>query len=397
MTMTVQTTARNATLADLAELLTEQNGRKVDIVAPASKIRSLGGNFVIEGTESILSAEGVTQTDGTYRPTTVCDEGVASKLGIPLAYVRKLREERPDLYDANVNGWLRGARMPERLSIEGERAWRDSHPADPRSFMVRCFRGDGDGPGVARAFLSDSYKVIDNLDALTAALAGVRQAGANISVTGCDLTDRRMYVRIEAPEVTALAPTLLENYRSPFSGQSGRDLPVVSAGLVISNSETGGGAFTIVPRFVVKVCSNGMTITKDALRAVHLGGKMDEGVIQWSAETEQKQLDLITSKAKDAVATFLNVDYMERVIRSIEATAATPLTDSVKVIESVGSKLFTKEQTAGVLDHFIKGGDVSAGGVLHAVTSFAQTIDDADVASDLEANALRAMELAAAG
>lgn len=395
--MTVQTTARNATLADLAELLTEQNGRKVDIVAPASKIRSLGGNFVIEGTESILSAEGVTQTDGTYRPTTVCDEGVASKLGIPLAYVRKLREERPDLYDANVNGWLRGARMPERLSIEGERAWRDSHPADPRSFMVRCFRGDGDGPGVARAFLSDSYKVIDNLDALTAALAGVRQAGANISVTGCDLTDRRMYVRIEAPEVTALAPTLLENYRSPFSGQSGRDLPVVSAGLVISNSETGGGAFTIVPRFVVKVCSNGMTITKDALRAVHLGGKMDEGVIQWSAETEQKQLDLITSKAKDAVATFLNVDYMERVIRSIEATAATPLTDSVKVIESVGSKLFTKEQTAGVLDHFIKGGDVSAGGVLHAVTSFAQTIDDADVASDLEANALRAMELAAAG
>src|SRR2546429_494527 len=79
---------------------------------------------------------------------------------------------------------------------------------------------DIDGEGVCRAFLSDSYKVIDNLDVLTAALAGARETGKQIEIAGCDLTERRMSVRLVAPEVTVLAPRLLRNYRSPFTGQS---------------------------------------------------------------------------------------------------------------------------------------------------------------------------------
>ncbi len=38
---------------------------------------------------------------------------------------------------------------------------------------------------------------------------------------------------------------------------------------------------------------------------------------------------------------------------------------------------------------------MSAGGILHAVTSVAQTLDDADAAHDLEAAAIPAMHLAA--
>ena len=37
--------------------------------------------------------------------------------------------------------------------------------------------------GVARALLSDSYKVIDNLDALMATLDGIRQAGVEVPST----------------------------------------------------------------------------------------------------------------------------------------------------------------------------------------------------------------------
>ena len=392
----METTTRNATLADLAELLTEQQARKIDVVAPASKLRSKDGNLVIEGADPIIEDDGVTDPNGAYRPTSVCDEGVADKLGIPLVYVRKLRESRGDLYDTNVNGWLRGARRPEGLTIEAEREWRETHPADKRSFLIRTFRGD-DGPGIARAFLSDSYKVIDNLDALTAALDGIRQSGVEINVTGCDLTDRRMYVRVTAPAVQALAPALLERYRSPFSGAAGADNPTVFAGLVLSNSETGGGAFTIVPRLTVEVCSNGMTMTKDAVRAIHLGEKLDEGVIRWSEDTQKKNLELITAKARDAVATFLDVGYMTTVIRRLEETAGAPVSDAPAVIEAVSKKLaFSKEQTAGILDHFIKGADLTAGGVMHAVTSFAQTVVDADAAADLEASGVRAMELAAA-
>src|SRR6266567_4388660 len=166
-------TTRHASLADLAALLRDQQARKLDVVAP----------------------------------TAVCDDGLAEKLAIPAAYLRRLRAEHPALYDANVNGWLARA---------------------DKSYLVRCLRGDHGG-GVARAFLSSSFKMIDNLDVLMAALDGLRQAGVPAEIDGCDLNPRRMYVRVISPAVRALAPGLLRGYRSPFTGQPGAGNPVVFA------------------------------------------------------------------------------------------------------------------------------------------------------------------------
>lgn len=217
-------------------------------------------------------------------------------------------------------------------------------------------------------------------------------------ITSCDLTERNMYVRINAPEVLAYAPGLMRNYRSPFSGQSGADVPGVSAGLTIRNSETGGGAFHIVPRVTFLVCSNGATITKDALRAVHLGGKLDEGKIRWSEETSRKQLELITLKARDAVASFLDADFVARVLRDMEEAAGVPVGQPEKTIKQVSRVLLFNEETQqGILDHFIRGGDTTAGGVFHAMTAYAQVVEDAELAASLEDSAFRALELAAAG
>ncbi|MGH3068700.1 MAG: DUF932 domain-containing protein, partial [Streptosporangiaceae bacterium] len=128
--------ARHATLEDLAALLRDQQARKVDIVAPAASIRAHDARLVVDGTEPVLGPDGVTATTGSYAPTDVCDQGIADKLGIPAAYLRKMREQKPGLYDENVNGWLVG---------------------DDRRFLLRCLRGDN-GTGAARAFLSDGYK-----------------------------------------------------------------------------------------------------------------------------------------------------------------------------------------------------------------------------------------------
>jgi hypothetical protein len=335
---------------------------------------------------------GVTTEPGIFRPTAVFDEGVAEKLGIPLAYVRRMRTERPDLYDANVNGWIHGHTV-KRLSEPFDDVVAEP---DARSFLVRTFRGDDGGEGIARALLSDSYGgVADNFDALTAALDGIRKSGVEVSIDSCNLTERRMYVTISAPSVAALAPDLLRGYRSPYSGLSGDELPKVFAGFVVSNSETGNGAFSITPRLVVQVCSNGMQMTKDALRAIHLGSKLDTGVIRWSADTQQKNLELITSKARDAVATFLDVDYVRRCIEQMSEKASKPLADPEATIKIVAKRLtFTEAETKGVLDHFIRGGQVTAGGVLQAVTSYCQQIENADDAFDMEAKALTAMEYA---
>lgn len=358
-------------------MLRDQHSRKVDVVAPPSALRAEAGRLIIEGTEPVLTADGVDQTDGVYLPTATCDEGVSEKLGIDLRYLRKLRDRAIDLYDVNVNGWL-------------------TRCEPDRRFLIRCFRGP-DGSGIARALLSDGYKKIDHLDLLTATMAGIQQAGVPTKIQGCDLTERRMYVRIYSEAISALAPSLLAGYRSPFDGAEGADNPVVWGGIVITNSETGDGAAAITPRLVVQVCKNGYTITADSHRAVHLGGRLDEGVIDWSADTQQRQLDLITAKARDAVTRFLNPAYVQRIVRELERTAGTPVTRPQDTIQIVSQQLrFSEEQQDAILSHFIKGGDLTAGGVMHAVTSVAQTLPDADAAHELESRAIRVLQLAAA-
>jgi hypothetical protein len=246
------TDSRNLQLDQLAKLLTDQSTRRLDVIAGPGAIRAEHGQLVLDGTEPSIGPDGVTMSAGRYAVNDIATAGLADKLGIPFAYLRRLAVEHPDLYDANVNGWL--ARTDRR-------------------FLIRVLRNDAGG-GVARAVLSDRYNRIDNLDVLMSALDGVRQADPDAQVASCDLTDRRMYVKVHSPKIQVTAPRLLANYRSPFDGRPGSQLPVVSAGLAISNSETGCGAFAIVPWVRFEVCRNGLVLTSNALRRAHLGSRL---------------------------------------------------------------------------------------------------------------------------
>ncbi len=406
MTSPAILTTRNATLTDMVAILRSQRARRLDVVAPATAIHAHEGNLIISGTVQQMTAEGITSAAGGYRPTKVADEGIAAKLGINLAYLRRLREQRPDLWDANVNGWLHGNDLA-------------GYPPDDRAFLVRLFQAEGDGLGVARAVLSDSYKVIDNLDALMATLDGIRQAGTEVEFDGLDLTERRLYARVVAPQIRAYAPALLAGYRSPFGGQvyipgrtwtpeearaaaarEGRGYepgaePVLFAGFVITNSEVGDGAWSITPRIVAEICGNGLQITADVARAVHLGSRHEEGVVRYTADTLEKELALITARARDAVATFLSPQYLQAKVTDIERKAGAPVRHPEDTVRQVAKAAkFSDDMADAILAYFIRGGQLTAGGVMQAVTSVAQTLDDADTAHDLEAQALRVMDLA---
>lgn len=375
---TPATLVRNANLADLVTALRSQQPRKIDIVAPVAALSAVGGELVIAGADAQLTADGVTAVDGLYRPTLIADEGIAAKLDIPPGYLARMRALDVDLYDQNVNGWLRHANYASK------------------QYLVRGFTSE-DGPRIARAFLSDSYKAIDNLDVLMTVLEGIGQAGVEVNISQADLTDRRMYVKVTAPQVSALAPTLLKDYRSPFTGNRGADNPLVFAGFVISNSEVGQGAFQIVPMIEVQVCKNGMTIKKEAIRAQHLGGKLEAGEITWGDDTQAKNLELIGLKTRDAVKTILDAGWLERHVAAIEAKATVEVTKPEETIKTVVSKLrYTEAQSDDILRMFIKGGDITAGGVMQAVTASAQNQHDADVAAAMESDALEVLALAAA-
>lgn len=389
------TLARNASLEDLVAILRGQQPRRFDVVVPATAVRAERGNLVLAGTGVEITLDGVTSTDGTYVPTAVCDGGIADKLGIPPSYLTKMRNNRVDLYDANVNGWLHGVDLVVDDEEHPGFVRYESATPDPRRFLVRCFRNDDGSPGVARAFLSDSYKPIENLDVLMTTLEGIGSAGVPVEVTAANLTDRNMYVKIRSTEISALAPTLLRNYRSPFTGALGADNPVVFAGFVISNSEVGHGAFSIAPMVEVQVCTNGMVRREQAIRAQHLGGKLPEGQIVWADDTQAKNLELIGLRTRDAIRTFLSQEWLDAQVAEAEKAAGVEVAKPEETIKAVTQKLrYTEAQQDSILRMFIKGGDTSAAGVMQAVTAAAQEMSDADVAADMEADAFRVLDLA---
>jgi hypothetical protein len=168
-----------------------------------------------------------------------------------------MRQAHLPLLDHNVNTWLA------------------DDPA--KRYLVRTLRGSGDQPGIARAMLSEKYKITDNLDVLMAVLEGIRCTGVHTQISRCDLIKRSMYVKVRCSEVAAYTPRLLADYRSPFSGLRGAD----------------NRSFSITPQITIQVCDNGMTFTRDAMREVHLGGRLAEGVIRWSGQTQDANLELV--------------------------------------------------------------------------------------------------------
>jgi hypothetical protein len=372
-------TTRNASLKDMARLLQDQQANKLDVVVPAGNMRMAGGMLEIDEIgEPTLTPDGVIPATGLFTPTATCDGGIADKLGIPVRYLRRMREQnQTDLLDRNVNTWLQTS-------------------PDER-YLVRTLRGHSGGPGIGRALLSEKYKITDNLDVLMSVLAGIKAAGVSVRIPRCDLTETRMYVKVTAPEIATVAPALLRNYTSPFTRARGIDNPVVFAGFIVTNSEVGHGAFKIIPRLEVQICDNGLTIDKDALKEVHLGTRLDDGIVRWSQDTRHAMAELAGKQARDAVSEFLNPAYLQAKITQIEADAGVPVRDVEATLEFVSTQLrFTTEEQNTILNHFIDGGDRTSGGVLHAVTSAAQTLSDADQAFEMERQGLAAMQHAAA-
>ena len=86
---------------------------------------------------AVLGPDGGTMTSGRYMPTEVRDQGVADKLGIPTAYLRRLHLHRSG--------------CPTRSERVAGRS--------PRKFLVRCLRpATGSGQGVARGALALAHR-----------------------------------------------------------------------------------------------------------------------------------------------------------------------------------------------------------------------------------------------
>jgi hypothetical protein len=434
-------TLRNANQEDLLALLNEQQAWKVDLVVPAEKLQFSDGELIISGQEPVPDADGVTDPNGVYRPTQAFDGHLAERLGIPVSFLRRLRlgrfvegkqvsEPRLDLFDDNVNGLLQGR---DELVIDGE-VVRSSVPHDQRKFLARLLQ-PGDGQGIATGLMSDKYAEIDNYDVVLAVLDGIRSTGiddSTLRITG-DISETRMYLNIQAPELLTLAADLFDGYRSPFDpgvgaaqrigqgitleqrielgrqwrkGELRQSLgahhmfvpgqePLCYAGAQVRNSENGFSLYSITPMLVGLGCTNGMLIHKDAYTERHSGSAKGEGWIRWSEKTLTAKRTVIAQETADMLRQVFSREYMDKAVSRLSEKATKPIAEPDRVIEVVAKKVkWSEAEQKGILQHFMRGNKWTTGGVMHAVTSFSQTVRDADAAHELDKNAVAAMEFA---
>jgi hypothetical protein len=383
--MTQIPTLRRGTLTDLVAALNENHARRLDLIANTANMSMRNGQIVLE--DVIVGDEGVART-----VTLDCLEtfysGLAEHTNIPIAYVRTLfSEEERRQADALVIAGAKYFGADDSLLDHNVNYW---FARQAKQVMVRAYGDPTDGGrGVARAMMSNQYRVFDNLDALFPVIEALRGGGVDVNVTSCDLTERgRMYVRIEAPGLFQEGGPFVETYHHARSNRYGGDYPLVHAGMLLRNDELGGGALTLTPMVVVQICGNGMTRTHEAMRKIHLGARMDEGV--WSEETHGRYIDLIKSQVGDLVRTKFNAEWLAATVDDINGVTQVGVTDAEKAVTVLSKRLaWSDERRAEILSAFIGGSMMTVGGFMAAATDVAQQTDSGDTQYDLERDAER--------
>lgn len=337
------------TLAQLAKELQRQANVKKDFVAAAGALQLDQNGLFHVGERS-------------YDALPTMHEQLAVRLGIPHSYYDRMRTAEPALLSTNVNTWLQ---HKEREQVR---------------YMVRTLDSG------ARALLSDRYRPLDNYDLAQAILPqlGVMQC----DVKSCALTERRLYLKAVIPSVSAEVTV----------GD------VVQSGLVISNSEIGLGAIKIEPFIYRLVCKNGAIINELAHRKTHVGRRhplveglqFDTSEAFYKSETREADDKAFWLKVRDVVAAHASPTTFRTIVeRWREATTQKITGDPVKVVELTAKRFgLADSESRGVVQHLLSGGDLSAYGLMNAITRTSHDVEQYDRATELERIGPMVLELA---
>ena len=335
------------TLQGLALELERQRAAKADYLADTRELTmapEAGGNRLYMGGTALNINE-------------VAHGQIADKTGIPLKYYKRMLNDQPELLARNVNTWFR---------------------QEPETRMLRTL------DGTARAMLSDRYRRIDNAEIAEAVLPLIADM-PGATVESCELTDRRMYLKVLNPRVQA----------EIAKGD------VVQSGLLISNSEVGCGSVSVMPLIYRLVCSNGMIAADSGQRKFHIGRVNESGdnyqvFRSVTIEAEDKAFIL---KLQDIVRATADTIQFERIasVMKIAADAKITSQDVPKAVH-LASKAFglTETEGKGVLGHLIRGADLSLYGLANAVTREAQDVQNYDRSTELEMTGWNMMSMSRA-
>ncbi len=328
------------TLVDLAAELERQVGQKQDLV--------LAGALMTSRTDE-SGGMNLSIDDGRYRNdygmTELARRQLADKLGIPFGYFEKMRSDKPHLLDQNVNTWLKG---------------------DEERRMLRTLDGQ------VRAVLSDRYRRLDNYD-LAEAVLPILQRMEGARFESVELTSTRMYLKVVTPRVQyEVAPG-----------------DVVQAGVVITNSEVGLGTLAVQPLVFRLVCRNGLIAADQGLRKTHVGRSVSteaDGLGVFKDDTLLADDRAFFLKVRDVVEATVSQATFEQIASRMARTKGIRIVgDPIRSVEILAERHgLSERERSGVLRHLIEEGDLSAYGLVNAVTHASQEVEEYDRATELE-------------
>lgn len=331
------------TLQELAIELDRQNRAKRDFILDTRNLRMVIDDEKIPQLD-MLKNIGEHKDIERFGINDIAHRQIGQHLGIPAKYYDRMRTDFPELLATNVSAWFQ--RQPSRR-------------------MVRTL------DGTARAFLSDRYRRIDNYEIAEAVLPIIGEM-KDTRVESCELTDRKMYIKVVNPRLEAEV-------------QKG---DIVQAGIMITNSEVGHGAVSVQPLIYRLVCENGMVVNDAGQRRYHIGrvNDSDEMYELYRDETLEADDRAFLMKVQDTVRAAMDEVKFRRIVDRMREAAEAKITGSVQtVVELTATKYgLQKNEQEGVLEYLIKGGDLSLYGLSNAITRTSQDVKDYDRATELE-------------
>lgn len=275
---------------------------------------------------------------------------LVSAMGIPGKYAVEMAEKKPQLLAQNVNAWM------------GDKDQR---------YMVRTYDLAENGLQ-GRAFLSDRYRRIDNIEVAEATLT--QFAGHDgYEIVSSAVTERRFYLKIV-------------NHRLEQEVVPG---DIVQAGVVISNSEVGMGSVSVQPLVYRLICSNGAIVNDYAERRTHVGRAartLEDSFHIYSDEALMAEDRAFLLKLRDATMAAIEETRFAMVVGKLRESVGVPITGRIQdVIELTGKTYgINQEEQDSILNHLIQGGDLSKYGLSNAITRASQDIESYDRATEFE-------------
>lgn len=369
---------KSCTIEELYEQLKIQEKLKQDIVVPSSSLKMDFSKIFVDNfgpLHNVLDGLGVSSSSNlSIDPNGVFLNQIADKLGITRTYQKRMLEKIPNLFDYNVNQWFK---------YEAEQK-------KPRNFLLRTFKNLEGGSSIGRAFLSNSFKIIDNFQILGVALEGIKEesekSGVKIEVDTCSLTEERMYVRFVMKQHNTNAK-ILGNYRDPKTGF--KDPNGLVSGFILSNSEVGLGKLFTAPRIIVGSCNNGYIWYDEKFQKTHLGAKLDLGSIEWSQDTKLKNSSLILSQIKGVIRKYVSPEFLGQKAEELEYKGSYLMQKPFETVVSICKELGISDDNSDVLNFFTtQGQSQTSFDAMQAVTYYAQHNCDADKRFKLECKAV---------